>query len=170
VVALLGGEQLLTRASERGEITEVPVRGVIEKWVQDYQFSKAHHTSLYIEPRGLSALADKLRKRDIQYAVTGSMASSLVAPTAPVRLAAVYVRSLLDAEALGLRRVDVGGNVVLATPFDPIVFERPMIRDGLTLAAPSQVAADLLTGPGRSPAEGEELLNWMEANEDDWRI
>ena len=33
----------------------------------------------------------------------------------------------------------------------------------------SQVAADLLTSPGRGPAEAESLLEWMRANETEWR-
>jgi hypothetical protein len=36
-------------------------------------------------------------------------------------------------------------------------------------ASPSQVAVDLLTGPGREPSEGEELLLWMKGNEAAWR-
>ena len=42
-------------------------------------------------------------------------------------------------------------------------------RDGLTYAAPAQVAADLLTSPGRGPAEGEALIEWMAQNEGAWR-
>jgi hypothetical protein len=49
------------------------------------------------------------------------------------------------------------------------VFERTSQRDGLSYAAPAQVAADLLTSPGRGPQEGEELIAWMRAHEDDWR-
>ncbi len=38
------------------------------------------------------------------------------------------------------------------------------------MAAPLvQVAADLLTGPGRSPAETEALMEWMTSNEEAWR-
>ena len=48
---------------------------------------------------------------------------------------------------------------------------------GLTFAArnrprcvaPSQLAADLLTGPGPEPSQGEEMLRWMQDNEDAWR-
>jgi hypothetical protein len=35
--------------------------------------------------------------------------------------------------------------------------------------APAQIAADLLTGSGRMPSEGDELIAWMKANERDWR-
>jgi hypothetical protein len=39
----------------------------------------------------------------------------------------------------------------------------------LRVVAPSQLAVDLLTGPGREPSEGNELLSWMRDNEDAWR-
>lgn len=44
-----------------------------------------------------------------------------------------------------------------------------MNREAITYAAASQVAVDLLTGPGRGPAEGDALIEWMEQNEDAWR-
>ena len=65
---------------------------------------------------------------------------------------------------------DAGVNVLLAEPAYPVLLERPVeALDGLMLAAPTQVAVDLMTGPGRSPAEAEELLDWMRRNEDSWR-
>ena len=30
-------------------------------------------------------------------------------------------------------------------------------------------AVDLMTGPGRNPAEAEELLGWLQRNEQSWR-
>jgi len=62
-----------------------------------------------------------------------------------------------------------GGNVLLAVPEDEVAFARTQTFDGLVVAAPSQVAADLLGGPGRAPEEGRVLLDWMEANEPAWR-
>jgi hypothetical protein len=64
---------------------------------------------------------------------------------------------------------DEGANVALLRPFDPLVFERESIEDGLRYAAPSQTAVDCLTGNGRMPAEGEALIEWMETHEDAWR-
>lgn len=69
-------------------------------------------------------------------------------------------------ERLGLRAADAGANVWLIEPYDRVVFERAINRDGLVCVNPSQLAVDLLTGPGRDPAEGEELLAWMERNQD----
>ena len=39
----------------------------------------------------------------------------------------------------------------------------------IRVVAPSKLAVDLLTGTGREPSEGDELLGWMRANEDTWR-
>ena len=73
------------------------------------------------------------------------------------------------ADRLGLRETETGANVVLLEPFDPVVFDRTTTRKGLRCVAPSQLAVDLLTGPGREPSQGEELLEWMKENEDAWR-
>jgi hypothetical protein len=59
---------------------------------------------------------------------------------------------------------------MLLRPFDPVVFARTRIEDGLRFAAPSQVVVDCLTGTGRMPAEGEAVLDWMLAEEPAWRV
>ncbi len=68
-----------------------------------------------------------------------------------------------------LRLAESGGNVMLVRPFDAVAFARTWADQGLTYAALPQVAADLLTSPGRAPSEGEELLAWMEKNPGAWR-
>jgi hypothetical protein len=70
---------------------------------------------------------------------------------------------------LDLRPVETGANVLLLEPFDSVVFERTRREDCRTLVAVTQCVADLLTGTGREPAEGEALLSWMAENEDAWR-
>jgi hypothetical protein len=69
------------------------------------------------------------------------------------------------ATRLGLRAADAGANVMLIEPGDEGVFEGAAPREGIDYAAPSQVAVDLLTSPGRGPAEGEELIEWMRSHE-----
>ena len=71
---------------------------------------------------------------------------------------------------LGLRPADTGGNVLIGQPFDPVVFDRTEQDEGISYARVTQVAADLMTGPGRGPAEAEGLVKWMEANEEVWRL
>ena len=51
-----------------------------------------------------------------------------------------------------------------------MVFDRTEREDGITYARVTQVAADLMTGPGRGPVEAEGLIEWMEVNEEAWRL
>jgi hypothetical protein len=82
----------------------------------------------------------------------------------------LYVRDIAAAERLlELRPTTTGANVALASGDYDVVFERTQVVDGLRLAAVSQVAVDLLTGPGRNPSEAGALLDWMESNEPAWR-
>jgi hypothetical protein len=64
----------------------------------------------------------------------------------------LYVRDIAAAAAeLEPRPTKTGANVALASGEYDVVFERPQLVDGLRLAAVSQVAVDLLTGPGSQP-------------------
>ena len=170
VVSLLDGEALLTR-EYRGAVTDVRWDDLIRRWTRDYAFAESNRVASYLSARGLPALLDRLPALTSRYAVTGSLAVTDLAPVAAPRLAAVFVASAPDAAAaeLGLRPAETGANVLLAAPYDPVVFDRTRRQGALVCAAPSQVAADLLTGPGRSPAEGEALLAWMREHEDAWR-
>jgi len=72
-------------------------------------------------------------------------------------------------EHLEISPTDSGANVAVASPFDPVVYERMSTRNGVNIVAPSQVVVDLLTSPGRGPNEAEALMEWMQENEDVWR-
>jgi hypothetical protein len=96
-----------------------------------------------------------------------SLGPASVAPVAPARLAVLFVDDAEDAAGLlGLRPAEAGANVILAEPFDPVVYERCREHEEVSYVAFSQNAADLLTSPGRGPGEAEELMDWMEENED----
>jgi hypothetical protein len=169
VAELLVREALLTK-DDKGGILEVDWARVLRRWSLDYEVRRSKSTTAYLEPRGLSALTDKLGQARWQYAVTGSVAAQRFAPIAPSKQAVIYVSDVAQAaKRLGLREADAGANVLLAEPFDRVVFERTAVRDGLVTVAPTQLAVDLLTGPGREPSEGEELLKWMKVNQDAWR-
>lgn len=170
VVDFLEEEGLIER-NKRGPITAVRWRSILERWSRDYEFAESNIVATYLEPRGLPALQDRLRReKSLDYAITGSMAVEDAARYAPTRLAMIYVRDLKSAaEKLGLRSTSTGGNVVLAAGDYDVVFERTRQMNGLRCAALSQVAVDLLTGPGRNPSEAAQLLDWMERNESGWR-
>lgn len=115
-------------------------------------------------------MTERLKQLKTRYAVTGSWAAAEVAPVAPPRLLTLYVDRPRDVEqTLDLRPAEAGANVAVFTPFDDVVFERTSTKNGVTIAAISQVAADLLTSPGRGPNEAEALMQWMQENEDAWR-
>lgn len=169
VIDLLERDGLAVR-DDRGGVGELDWAGTIRRWAQDYDVLRTNETGRYLQPRGLPALTAALGTTSIRYAVTGSVAANLLAPVAPARVAMVYVEDLAGAAAaLALRPVETGVNVMLLEPFDGVVFARTIERDDLILANPTQLAVDLLTGPGRAPSEGEALLAWMEANVDAWR-
>jgi hypothetical protein len=164
-------EQKLIERSARGPITTVRWRAILERWSRDYGFAESNTVATFLEPRGLPALQDRLRKqKDLDYVLTGSMAVVDAAQYAPARLAMIYVRDVTAAaKELALRATATGGNVVLAAGDYDVVFERTRQANDLRHAALSQVAVDLLNGPGRNPSEAVELLDWMERNESDWR-
>jgi hypothetical protein len=170
VVEFLEEEGLVER-QRYGPITDVRWRRLLERWSEDYGFGESNTVETFLEPRGLQMLGDRLIGReDLGYVVTGSMAAERIAPYAPTRLATIYVDDIAEAVgALALRSTESGANVALASgPYD-VVFERLQTVDGLKIAAPSQIAVDLLTGPGRNPSEAIALLDWMERDERTWR-
>jgi hypothetical protein len=169
VVSLLEREALIERGP-RDEIREVDWAGLLQRWTQDYQFLSSNDVTTFLDPRGLPSFPAKLRNVKARAVVTGSLAAVRRAPVASPRLAAVYVDDPeAAAKALALRPAESGGNVTLARPLDPVVFARSSVDEGIRYAALSQVAADLLTSPGRGPSEGEELIAWMKKNTDAWR-
>ncbi|MCC7105343.1 MAG: hypothetical protein IT307_09395 [Chloroflexi bacterium] len=169
VFELLDREGLIVR-EPRGPVTEVHWADLIRRWAEDYSFVRMNRARTFLEPRGLPALLERIRGLSAPYAVTGSLAAAQVAPIAVPRLATIYASDVTETVAnLKLRPAGTGANVVLAEPFDVVVFERTWKRDGVSYAALPQVAVDLLTGPGRSPSEGEELIRWMREHESEWR-
>jgi hypothetical protein len=75
-----------------------------------------------------------------------------------------YVENISNGvNSMELKRADSGTNVTLVEPFDEVVFDRTSNQNGLRCVALSQLCADLLTGPGRDPAEGEELLTKLDS-------
>jgi hypothetical protein len=146
---------------------------LLRRWSDDYGFVRNSRITRWIAPRGLSGLMRQIAsaKGSPRYAISGTLAAEEWAAYAPARLAMMYVADTETAAVLwGLRPADAGANVILAEPEFDVVFERSITnKEELVVAAPSQVAVDLMTGPGRSPNEAEELLEWMKRNEQSWR-
>jgi hypothetical protein len=169
VAQLLDREAILSR-DERGRIQTVDWIALLRRWTAEYSFVRSNQVRSYLEPRSLDALKERLRECKVCYALTGSVVASAIAPVASPRLTVAFSEEPERlAGELGLRESETGSNVMLARPFDAVVFDRTFERDGLQFVSLSQAAADLLTGPGRSPEEAESLIEWMKAHEGAWR-
>ena len=170
VVKFLEKEDLLDR-DVRGPITEVRWRQLIERWGRDDGFMRSDVVRSFLLPQGVERVRAALASaRELRYVLTGSLAAQSFAPYASPRLAMVYVDDVSEAaERLDLRPVERGANVLLAAQREDVAFLRARTLEGVVTAAPSQIAVDLLSGPGRSPTEGQAVLDWMESHEREWR-
>ena len=169
IVAMLD-EQALIERSGRGRIVSVDWPRLLERWSQEAPLSSRGKQTMCLEPRGLAALTRRLGTCSLHYTVTATLAVLELAPVAAGYLAVVYVDNARAAvSVLDLRIAEGGANVMLIEPEDEWVFEGRTLRNGLRAVAISQAAADLLTSPGRGPAEAEALIAWMGENERAWR-
>ncbi len=171
VSGLLEPDEIVTKDGPRGRIISVDWEALARRWATDYDFASSNTLTTWLEPRGAGALFARLRHAKTRYTVTGSFAAYRLAPVAEPRLAALYVDDPETAALrLRLRPAEAGGNVLLVRPFDPVAFERAECDAGIAFARVTQVLLDLMTGPGRGPAEAEALLGWMRESEDKWKL
>jgi hypothetical protein len=169
VLDVLEREALIERLP-RGPIRRVAWEGLIRRWIEDYGVLRTNTYASFLDPRELTRLPGRFERVTLRYALTGSFAASFVSLIAPPRLLMAYVDEPTSiANLLSLKPTTSSPNVILLRPFDPLIYERQVRRDGIRCVAMSQLAADLLTGPGRMPEEGDAILNWMRANESTWR-
>lgn len=170
VVKFLEQEELVARDA-KGVVSVINWPLMLRRWSEDYGFVSNNRISRWIAPRGLPNLLERMATgSDDTYAVTGTIAAANWAEYAPARSAMIYVASREEvAKSWGLSPTEAGANVILAEPENDVAFDRTIEKNGVVFAGPSQVVVDLMTGPGRSPSEAEELLRWMQANERVWR-
>ena len=169
VLQVLTDEQLIERRP-RGPVTSVGWEPLLRRLIESYSLLDANTTSTWIAAAGPSRLLDDLAGLRVgKWAVTGSFVTSAIAPVAAAEIAVVYTA---DAERLAkaarLLPATTGSNVILAVPYDPIVFQRERTLGRVHAVSVAQAVMDSLTGPGRMPAEGEALLTWMRRNEPRW--
>lgn len=170
----LNREALIERAP-RGPVEAVDLAGLARRWASSYDVFRSNAALSLISPSGPKALMEEVANSnpsEPRMVISGSFAAAaMMAPiAAPALLLAYCERPQELAEERGLLRSEEGANVVLLSPFDPVVWKRTELHNRLTYAAPSQVVVDCLTGNGRMPAEGEALLDWMVKHEPSWRV
>jgi hypothetical protein len=159
---------VITRG-ERGRVVEVDIRSLLALWAETYSVLKTNSASLFISPRSAAKTFDALAGNGDSI-VTGPFAETQIRRIAAPTLLIAYTTNVNAlAGELKLMPTDEAANVILLEPFDQVVEARSRTRDGVRLAAVSQVAIDCLTGPGRMPPEGTAIVEWMTANETLWR-
>ena len=168
-VDFLDKEALIARG-ENGAVVAVRWADLLARWSEDYSFQGANQIRSGLEPRGAERVLERLRGSEARYAITGSLSARRVSEVAAPHMAMVFTTDPEAlAELLELRESGGAANVLLARPFDEVVFDRTDFEEDIRYAALSQTAVDLLSGPGRDPAEGQALIGWMTANEVGWR-
>ncbi len=170
VLTALSDELLLTRPP-RGKVQHVEWEALLRQLTSNYALLVANETTNWIASAGPEQFLDDLGASKLrQWAVSGSFAAARAVSVAAPEIAVVYADDPERiADTLRLRQVRNGGNVVLARPYDQIVFERNTTTDNTVYVSPVQAAIDCLTGPGRMPAEGEALIKWMAKKTNRWQ-
>ncbi|MGH2843757.1 MAG: helix-turn-helix domain-containing protein [Solirubrobacteraceae bacterium] len=169
LLSALEYEALVDR-SRTGGVTSVARAPLLRRWVETYDVLKSNEPTRLLAPHGpLGAFNEIGALHDNSWmVVTGSFAAVQAASVSAPELLMAYVRDPGPVSAeLNLLPTREGANVVLLRPYDEVVWERTTESDGVRFAAFSQVAADLLTGPGRMPEEGAALVEWLEDGEGD---
>lgn len=173
----MSDEALIGRSKDR-LITKVDWRGLLRARAASYQLMRANHVAPAIARKGSARLLETLRQDGGEVLATGSIAAHAFAPTAVGGALMLYVPPgphTIDqvARDLSLLRIDqaADADVLLLQPMSSGAMERPYPEriDGIRCVGLSQLVLDCLSGPGRMPAEGEAVLEWMVEHEDEWR-
>jgi hypothetical protein len=163
-------DEALVRRGPRGEVVDCDWPALLRKWATSASSLTGRRSAQFIAQRGVRDFAQRSAERSNASAITGSYVAASIAPIAAPSLLVVYTTDLTaTSKEAGLLPADQGSEVLLVEPADEVVFDRSWRNGPFRVAALTQVAADCLNGPGRMPAEGEALIEWMTQNEGLWR-
>ena len=154
---LLGAlsEELLIERPARERVQAVEWEPLLRQIATSYSLLGSNQTAAWVAPGGAEQFLRDLSTSKLKgWAVTGSFAASQrVSVTAPDIAVVLTEDPERLAEAMRLRPVRNGENVVTALPYDRLVFERTCKEDNLVYASVAQIVMDCMTGFGRMPAE-----------------
>ncbi len=164
-------EELMIERKPRQAVTAVNWEKVARQLTHGYGCLTSNEIATWNAPAGPERfLRDVASAKPKRCVLTGSFSSCQVVSIVAPYIAIVYTD---DAERLAkdlrLLPTRTGGNVITAVPYDPIVYERTRIVDGIEHASLAQVLVDCLTGNARMPSEGDALAKWMRQDESRWR-
>lgn len=170
IVAKLEGDDLVVREPD-GAIRPRDPDLLLDAWREDYDFSKHRVLRGHAPARSGEALlrriADALRERGAEHAVTGLAAAWLLTRFAGFRIVTIYLAEEPEPaflEHLGFREGADGANAWLVVPNDEGVFHGASDRDGIRCVHPVQAYLDLKGHPERAREAAEQLradlLSW----------
>ncbi len=165
-------DEVLVRRGPRGLVVDVDWANLLRRRAEVYDVFGTNQARGYLSQAGVREVVGRLPGAPGAYrAVTGSYAASRIAPVAAPSQLVLYVDDpARSADELGLLPADTGADVVLLTPYDLVVMDKPQELPQFRAVATTQLVLDCLSGNGRMPAEGEALLAWMADRESLWRL
>jgi len=169
-------EDLLTRG-QRGRVTKVDWRELLKRRAESYDVFTSNPVQRFVCPNGPAFALEVARDLRLhRVALSGSFAAEQIVSVAAPAFLLLYADPAPSPliEMARLLPADAGANVVIATPYDDVVWERQYditapLPPRVPLVGVSQLALDCLSGNGRMPQEGEALLSWMAEDESRWR-
>jgi hypothetical protein len=176
LLEVLDEEALIRRRNRL--IIKVDWQNLLRARAVGYRLMRANYVVGAVARRGLEATLDALRSGATPHPVlmTGTFAANHYSPLVVGGTLMLYVppgphvvNEVL--KGLGLLRVADGATptVQLLQPLSHGAMDRPGPQvDGIPAVGLSQLVLDCLSGPGRMPAAGEALIEWMESH-DGWR-
>ena len=148
-------DELVIERSPREPVTSSGWEPLLRKITATYSLLDANTTSTWIAAAGPDRLLDDLSGLRVgRWAVTGSFVASTLSPVAAPEMAVVYTDDVERlAKAARLLPAKTGANVVLAQPYDPVVFERGKKTNGVVgIVSPKQRA--IVDRPGAHARRG----------------
>ncbi|MBI2061049.1 MAG: hypothetical protein HYT87_14880 [Nitrospirae bacterium] len=138
---------------------------LLGRWLQAYAFGDAHLSLPCFDVQGAQGLYRGLRdlaeKRGLRWAVTLYSGANMRSPFTTAQVTHVYIGGAdvhETAEALELRPVGKGANVVLIEPGDEGVFHGAREIEGVPVVSDLQLYLDLKTSGGRAAEQAEHLV------------
>lgn len=164
VVDLLESKGFVVRDAKR-RITVPRPRDLLLEWARAWTIERNRAARYFSFERApdqiVSRIATAARDLGLEYAFTGMAGASLVAPFVRFEDVWVYVKGdyALLAQALDLRPVSSGANVILLEPYDPGVFAGMREASGKWVVADVQLIVDLYTNPSRGQEQAEYIMS-----------
>jgi DNA-binding transcriptional ArsR family regulator len=163
VVSLLETKGFVKRGDDRSIVLEEPDR-LLRTWAENWTVERNRVSRFFSFERGpeeiISRIAETAKRLGADYALTGMAGAALSAPFVRYGDVWFYAREGKDRliEALDLRPVGSGANVVVLDAYDEGVFSGMREVRGVRVVSDIQLFVDLFKFPARGEEQAEEIF------------